>query len=372
MGIRILVADDEPDLLETLSERLRWLGHDVTAVTDGQAALAALEAHPHDLAFLDVAMPKLSGLEALDRIRRRWPDLPVIILTAHGTIGLAVDAMKIGAVDFLTKPFQPSHLESVIGKALEQSQLRDEITHLLGEISHDVKNLLMPIVTGTGLLKNEIEDLFKTLPELEQVRTEASHQLCTEVIDILRNTSERIHSRMKGIADYVAVSRTPHKFEPCDVATVAASVLKSLSVVAEQAQVTIRVEGIELLPPIMADENRLYSALYNLVHNAIPEVPSGGSITIGGRRDDPTDYLVLTVRDTGKGMPPSVRDSLFTVRAVSRKSGGTGLGLKIVKDAVDVHRGRISVESQEGQGTTFSIRLPIHQSSFAEASASPA
>lgn len=111
MGIRILVADDEPDLLETLSERLRWLGHAVTPVMDGQAALAALESHPIDLAFLDLAMPKLNGIEALDRIRRRWPDLPVIILTAHGTIGLAVEAIKIGAVDFLTKPFQPSQLE---------------------------------------------------------------------------------------------------------------------------------------------------------------------------------------------------------------------------------------------------------------------
>ena len=100
MGIRILVADDEPDIVLSLSDRLKWLGHAVTSACDGQAALTALESQPVDLVFLDVEMPKLSGIEVLRRIRQRWPDLPVIILTAYGTIRLAVEAMKEGAVDF--------------------------------------------------------------------------------------------------------------------------------------------------------------------------------------------------------------------------------------------------------------------------------
>ena len=372
MGIRIFVADDEPDIVLSLSDRLSWLGHDVTSASDGQAALTALESQPADLVFLDVEMPRMSGIEALKHIRRRWPDLPVIILTAHGTIGLAVEAMKEGAVDFITKPFESSHLDSIIVKALERNELKSEITRLLGEISHDVKNLLMPLVTGTDLLAGELDDLFKKLPEIEAVRAQASHHVCDEVIQMLRNTSERIQGRMKGIADYVAVIRAPQKFEPCHLAKVADSVAKSLRVLLDQKQIALRMEGLDPLPPIMADEHRLYSALYNLVHNAIPEVPPLGSITIRGDLDAASRSIVLTVQDTGRGMPPAIRDSLFTTRVLSRKAGGTGLGTKIVKDAVDAHGGQISVESQEGKGTTFVIRLPIRPSPDSEKSAGSA
>ena len=128
----------------------------------------------------------------------------------------------------------------------------------------------------------------------------------------------------------------------------------------EQKHITLGMEGLETLPAIMADENRLYSVLYNLVHNAIAEVPIRGSITIRGRLDAANNSIELTIQDTGKGMSPEVRDSLFTARVISRKAGGTGLGTKIVKDVIDAHGGQITVESQEGKGTTFLIRLPLH------------
>ena len=359
MGIRILVADDEPDIVLGLSDRLKFSGHEVVSADDGHAALTTLESQPFDLVFLDLDMPRLSGLEVLSRIKQRWPDLPVIILTAHGTIRLAVEAMKDGAVDFLTKPFQSEQIDSIIAKAVERHELTGEITRLLGEISHDVKNLLMPLITGTDLLAVEIDDLFKKLPEMEAVRAEQNHKLCNEVIEMLRNTSNRIQDRMKGIADYVAVSRAPQQFESCEIAKIAESVEKSLRVLVEQKQIVLRSEGLDALPSIIADENRLYSALYNLVHNAIPEVPARGSITIRGCLDAANKSIVLTIQDTGKGMSPEVRDSLFTARVISRKAGGTGLGTKIVKDVIDAHGGQIAVESQEGKGTTFVIRLPI-------------
>jgi signal transduction histidine kinase len=110
----------------------------------------------------------------------------------------------------------------------------------------------------------------------------------------------------------------------------------------------------------MADENRIYSALYNLVHNAIPEVPAGGVITIRGCLDEANNSIMLSIQDTGKGMLPDVRDSLFTARTISRKAGGTGLGTKIVKDVIDAHGGQIAVESKEGKGTVFLIRLPLN------------
>ena len=204
MGIRILVADDDPDIVMSLSERLRWLGHDVVTAADGQAALAAVESHALDLAFFDVSMPRLNGIEALKIVRKRWPDLPVVVVTAYGTIRLAVEAMKEGAVDFITKPFEQGQIDQTVTTLIERMGQRVEITRLMGEITHDVKNLLMPLVAGTDLLAEEIDDVFKHLPTLAPAQAEQSHLACDEVITMFRNTSRRIQDRMKAIADYAA------------------------------------------------------------------------------------------------------------------------------------------------------------------------
>ena len=364
MGIRILVADDDPDIVFGLSERLRWLGHDVVTANDGQAALAAVESHALDLALLDVSMPQLNGIEALKCMRKRWPNLPVVVVTAYGTIRLAVEAMKEGAVDFITKPFEPGQIDLIVATMVEGMDRRVEMNQLMGEITHDVKNLLMPLVAGTDLLAVEIDDLFKNLPKKEAIRAEQSHLACDEVIALLKNSSRRIQDRMKAIADYAALTRVQQKFESCRIHKIAESVVKSLRKFAEQHHVSLQMEGLQSFPAIMGDDARLHSLLYNLVNNAIPEVPPHGSVTIGGSHCNGDDFIEFYVKDTGNGMAPETRDNLFTNRVVSRKTGGTGLGTKIVRDVVEMHGGHISVQSELGKGTTFQIRLPIAGPAF--------
>jgi signal transduction histidine kinase len=364
MGIRILVADDDADIRMSLSERLRWLGHEVITAADGHATLAAVEAHALDLIFLDVSMPRLTGIEALKLVRKRWPNLPVVVVTAYGTIRLAVEAMKEGAVDFITKPFEQGQIDQTVSAMVDRMGQRVEITKLMGEITHDVKNLLMPLVAGTDLLADEIDDVFRHLSTMEPARVAQSHSACEEVIAMFRNTSRRIQDRMKAIADYAALTRVAQKFEPCVIGKIAEAVGKSLRAAAEQRQVTLRIEGLQGLPAIAGDEARLYSLLYNLVNNAIPEVPPQGVVTISGSYASGDDHIRLHVADTGNGMPAEIRDHLFTNRLVSSKTGGTGLGTKIVKDVVDMHGGRITVDSEPGRGTTFEIRLPIEGPAF--------
>ena len=368
MGIRILVADDDPDIVFSLSERLRWLGHDVVTANDGQAALAAVESHALDLALLDVSMPQLNGIEALKCMRKRWPNLPVVVVTAYGTIRLAVEAMKEGAVDFITKPFEPGQIDLIVATMVQRMDRHVEMTQLMGEITHDVKNLLMPLVAGTDLLAVEIDDLFKNLPKKEAVRAEQSHLACGEVIALLKNSSRRIQDRMKAIADYAALTRVPQKFESCRIHKIAESVVKSLRALAEKNHVALQMEGLQSFPAIMGDDARLHSLLYNLVNNAIPEVPPHGSVTIGGSHCNGENFIEFYVKDTGNGMAPETRDNLFTNRVVSRKTGGTGLGTKIVRDVVEMHGGHISVQSELGKGTTFQIRLPIAGPTFLDPS----
>jgi len=155
---------------------------------------------------------------------------------------------------------------------------------------------------------------------------------------------------------------SPPNFQPCHVSSIVESVIKTLGVLADEKRIRLVMKDLTSLPTILADERRLFNAIYNLINNAIPEVPTGGSITVSGAtsgKSDPDQSILLSVADTGRGMPPEVRESLFSSRAISRKAGGTGLGTKIIKDVVDAHGGTITVDSTEGVGTTFQMRLPI-------------
>src|SRR5712691_8678026 len=134
MGSLILVVEDDPDVATVLSDRLQAMGHEVMTVGDGQAALDTLQHTTPSLMFLDIELPKLNGIEVLKRAHKDLPELPVVVMTAYGTIQRAVEAMKEGATDFVTKPFDNEYLNLVIGKTLERGALKREVTALRSEL----------------------------------------------------------------------------------------------------------------------------------------------------------------------------------------------------------------------------------------------
>jgi|CXWL01.1.fsa_nt_gi DNA-binding NtrC family response regulator len=150
MAARILIVDDDPDILSGLKQRLEWMGHHTITAKDGAEALTAIQQTAPSLVLLDLELPILSGLEVLEHLNGRGkamaqqahatseknghPIPPVIILTAYGTVNRVVEAMKLGACDFLTKPFDPDHLGIVIQKVLERESLKREVTHLRSDL----------------------------------------------------------------------------------------------------------------------------------------------------------------------------------------------------------------------------------------------
>ena len=120
---RILVVDDDKNIRLTLSEVLKDLGLQVDTASDGEEALARLEEAMYWLVLLDLKMPGLSGMDVLRRVRDVQPEIRVIIITAHGTVDSAVEAMKLGAVDFLPKPFSPREIRALVGKVMEREKL---------------------------------------------------------------------------------------------------------------------------------------------------------------------------------------------------------------------------------------------------------
>jgi signal transduction histidine kinase len=243
-------------------------------------------------------------------------------------------------------------------KLVEAAKLA-EVAQMMGDITHDIKNLLMPVVCGAGILQTEINDLLTHLPDVHLTRAKASRDLCNEVIAMLKEDARRIQDRVREIADAVKGLSSPLEFSACEISAIVSNVFRSLGVLAQERSITLATENLELLPLIVVDSRRIYNALYNLINNAIPEVPVGGVVTVRGTMLSHENAIVISVIDTGRGMAPEIRDRLFTKGVVSTKPGGTGLGTKIVKDVVDAHGGRVWVESELEKGTSVHVLLPL-------------
>ena len=142
LGEMILVVDDDPYIQEALGDRLESLGYRVARASNGKQALELVDHQDPQMVFLDIEMPGMKGLDVLREIRAREKDFPVVMITAYGSIDLAVEAMKEGAYDFVPKPFKPSHIALVVEKAMERQRLRREKEVLSEEV--DKRYRLVP------------------------------------------------------------------------------------------------------------------------------------------------------------------------------------------------------------------------------------
>jgi DNA-binding NtrC family response regulator len=123
---RILLVDDEKNILLTLVRSLQPLGLETESAVNGEEALAQLQQKEFGLILLDLKMPGMDGMEVLRRVSETRPDIRVIIITAHGTVESAVEAMKLGAVDFIQKPFTPKKILELVANVLAREELDDE------------------------------------------------------------------------------------------------------------------------------------------------------------------------------------------------------------------------------------------------------
>jgi DNA-binding NtrC family response regulator len=134
MASKILIVDDEPFNLDLLEQELAELGYATERANNGAQALQKIARANPALVLLDYQMPDMNGIEVLRNVRQTDKDLPVVLITAHGSIERAVEAVKAGADDFITKPFDPEHLAVVVKKALDRAQLKQDVEFLAQEL----------------------------------------------------------------------------------------------------------------------------------------------------------------------------------------------------------------------------------------------
>ncbi|MBC8103991.1 MAG: GAF domain-containing sensor histidine kinase [Cytophagales bacterium] len=264
---------------------------------------------------------------------------------------------------------------------IEHAQLAEEarkaqIVNVIGDISHDIKNMLTPILTGVWTLEPMLRRLFEEMEDLRSRCGDPYSEEVSRIADSVRhdygwilasaaNAAEQVQGRTKEIADAVKGELSPPFFETANLNDTCHEVALPLRTVAERGKVRLLLDLDETLPLLEFDRRQMYNALYNLVNNALPETPPDGSVTLrtrGPLGEGGDRQVTIEVQDTGRGIPEAVRTRLFTDQAVSTKPGGTGLGTRIVAGVIRRHNGTIRVDSIEGQGTTFTVRIPLrHQ-----------
>ncbi len=255
----------------------------------------------------------------------------------------------------------------------EQQTRKAAMVSFIGDLSHDIKNMLTPIQTGMWTLDPMLRQMFDELeiaaknmaPQQRAAIEDATRLTRGEYEWMLQNAldaADRVQNRTKEIADAVKGVSTPPRFEKGDFNDACEEAITALRLVAHDAQVELELDLDSALPVAEFDRKQIDTALYNLINNAIAATPEEGTVTLRTRSLDPkASNFLVEVADTGAGMPPHVRKKLFTDEAVSTKIGGTGLGTRIVADIVRRHHGHISVESEVNKGSTFTLILPLKQ-----------
>jgi sulfhydrogenase subunit beta (sulfur reductase) len=373
---RILVIDDEFGIREGCRRALSPQGYAVDVAGDAAEGLAQLVAVGYDLALLDVMMPGMSGLELLGKIHEHDPKVVCIIITGYATVAMAVNAIKQGAYDFLTKPFGVDDLLLAVEHGLEHRWLIQE-QQRLREVEAEAQQLATE--------KAKLEEIDKAKAAFIRLIT---HELQAPIAavesylrlildgfvapDDQRTMLERCQARaleqMALIADLLEFGRLRDgqkrgRISNVRLDTVLRHLKETLDNQASQQGVTLTVEIPTEVPPVRGVMAEFKSIWTNLIGNAIKYTPSGGAVTVILRADAQDGQVIGQVSDTGIGIPKEAQDKLFSefYRADNAKAiaaRGTGLGLAIVKRIIEGAGGQITVDSELGAGATFTFLLP--------------
>ena len=473
----VLIVDDEERIRHVCTQMLTKEGYDVAQAANANIGLEMVAQRHFDIILLDLLMPGISGLEALEQIREMHPDTVVIVITGYATLDHAVNAMKNGAFDFVSKPFSPQDLRLVVSKAIEhirtlqditneKSRVRTMINHLAGGVmatdnckvvalaNHAFLNfvdhrgetpigrpvtdlvkdqkilamidqaLAMPgdqfaelndeITVASGAdgeeriievrcvpFRDRLDRNLGTitvmhdvtaLKRMDQMKSEfvamVSHEirgplnsvlmqhkvildeLAGEITEKQREILTRAYDKISALVELSTELLDLAKMESGLIAVdkerlQLASILEDQLAFhlpkAQSKSIALELIPLPELPPVLANRRNMEEVLSNLITNAINYTPEGGRVAIGAEIDGL--FVCMKVSDTGYGIPKEELDQIFKrfYRVKTEKTRlviGTGLGLPIVKKIVETHNGHIQVQSEEGQGSTFTVCIP--------------
>ena len=355
-GGDLLIVDDNEISRDLLARHLQRQGHKITVAENGRQALEIIQTHAFDLVLLDIMMPEISGYEVLQHLKEHetWRDISVIIISALEELDSVVRCMEMGAEDYLFKPLNPVLLRARIGACLEKKRLRDrakeqqerlaELGENIAGLAHCVKNLLNGFRGGEYLVNRAIKK-----QDMSQIDKGWS---------MVEKNIARISKLVLDMLTYVKDREL--EYSEVDLNNLIEEAKEVLSLQADKVGVEIKTKTDENLRTVTLDSKGILRCLVNLIGNGIDACSETGGVVSVVPRLGSDDYFELAVSDTGCGMDRDTLKVLFRKFFSTKGSQGTGLGLPVVQQIVKQHQGSITVKSEPGHGTTFTLRLPRH------------
>ncbi len=365
---RVLVVDDEPDVLEITSHFLFSKGFAVARATNGAEALQRAAESAPEVVLLDISMPVMDGVTVLGDLKRNYPATEVIMITAHAEVETAITCMKKGAYGYLMKPLDFNHLYLDVTRALERRRmalaldefhkdlelkveelrnLNEQKNRFLGMAAHDLRNPLGSIRGFSDFLLMGGLDA-ETSKEFLQIISNASDEmliLLDDLLDISQIESGKLNLH----------------FVNADISELVEKRAALQRITAIKKNIVIDIHAEHGLVCLM-DKDRIAQVADNLISNAIKYSPEKTTVSVETAKEG--GMARVTVRDEGPGIKENERHKLFAEfeKLSARPTGGeksSGLGLAIAKKIVEAHKGEIGVESVNGNGSAFSFKIPV-------------
>jgi signal transduction histidine kinase len=362
----ILLVDDEEGIRKVLGIALADLGYRVHPAENGVDALRIFKNVRPPIVLTDIKMPEMDGIELLRRLKKLSPDTEVIMITGHGDIDLAIKSVKYEATDFVTKPINDEVLEIALNRAQERIAMRQKLNDYTQNLEQLVEDKTQKLVEAERLgLSHAIKNITGGLKGgafvLEKGIELSDQKYLLQGWEMIKGNVDKITNLSLDLLNFAKA--TDLNVQACDPNKPAQEVIDLMRPRAQEHGIDLVSDFSQNLKACHLDSDLMCRCLLNLVTNAIdacihddPDI-SGKMVTMRTKktRGWGVEYQVL---DNGCGMNSKIKKNIFKRFFSTKGSDGTGIGLMITKKIIDEHDGEIEVESKEGTGSTFLIRLP--------------
>jgi len=362
---RILIVDDEAAHLVALCNTLGDHGYVTVGLTSSSEALDMLRHSQFDILLTDLQMPVMDGISLLRAALDIRPELVGVLMTGHGSVGTAVEAMKVGALDYILKPFKLSAALPVLARAVEIKRLRGENAALEKSLRDHAAELEAVNADLEAFSRTVAHDLRNPLSIIsgysKLLKTISSNKLSPDelqLVDKIFEGTKQMDTLIRELLRFARLGRHPLAKQPLDIRGIAGEVLKELQTQHSDRTIACRVDD---LPVCVGDRPLIRQVFVNLLSNAFKFTRTKEAATVWVGYERRGADVVYFVKDNGVGFDATSAKRLFDVFQRFHREDqfeGTGIGLSVVQRIIQRHGGRVWAEAQVGQGASFFFSLP--------------